>query len=53
VVNSFRHTDIFNDLNVHWFPQALLQNAPRELWTNAKEPVYSDEDDVEIVLSDI
>ncbi|XP_076434636.1 uncharacterized protein LOC143274648 [Babylonia areolata] len=49
VENSFTHTDVFNDLSIHWFPAQLLRQLPPSTWSQAEEPSY-DVSDVEIVL---
>ena len=49
VVNNFTHTDVFNDLSVHWFPPERLRQLPPDTWSRADEPTY-DSSDVEIIL---
>ena len=48
VMNNFTHTDIFNDLSVHWFPATRLEQLPPSEWSHAEEPAY--DSDVEIIL---
>ena len=49
VTNNFTHTDIFNDLSIHWFPTDRLEQLPHEeYWSHAEEPAY--DSDVEIIL---
>lgn len=50
VKNSFRHTDIFNDLAFHMFNSEKLSTASPELWLHKDEPNYDHLEDVEIIL---
>ncbi|XP_062999761.1 SRR1-like protein [Elgaria multicarinata webbii] len=44
-----QYLDVFNDTSVHCFPLHKLRDLPREVWEFHEEPVYRDEDQVEIV----
>ncbi|KAK7088783.1 SRR1-like protein [Littorina saxatilis] len=50
VNNTFTHTDIFNDLSVHWFPASRLLQLPAHTWSHAPQPVY-DATDLEIIVN--
>ncbi|XP_067681295.1 SRR1-like protein [Haliotis asinina] len=47
---TFHHSDIFNDMAIHYFPLHRLTSAPGELWEAHDAPVYS-QHDAEIILS--
>ncbi|XP_046581840.1 SRR1-like protein [Haliotis rubra] len=50
VSQAFHHSDVFNDMAIHYFPLHRLTTAPRELWEAHDAPVYS-QHDAEIILS--
>ncbi|XP_061459109.1 SRR1-like protein isoform X2 [Rhineura floridana] len=44
-----QYLDIFNDTSVHCFPLEKLKHLPPEIWDFQEEPVYQDEDQLEII----
>ncbi|XP_046353747.2 SRR1-like protein [Haliotis rufescens] len=46
----FHHSDVFNDMAIHYFPLHRLTTAPGELWEAHDAPVYRGQE-AEIILS--
>lgn len=44
IKNSFKYSDIFNDLSFHIFPEENLNNITELIWTSKPEPFYKSED---------
>lgn len=52
VVNSFKYTDIFNDIAIHVFPENKLRLIAQDLWDLRDEPIYC-EDDLELITKSL
>ncbi|XP_053138709.1 SRR1-like protein [Hemicordylus capensis] len=44
-----QYMDIFNDTAIHCFPWGKLRGLPQETWTFQEEPVYPEDDQLEII----